>query len=151
MFMALPSDMSRLCFGHRSRMTARAVTRAFNARLRPLNLQITQYILLGVLAQGQDLSIAALADQLDLEPSALSRNLRLLQGRGLIEIAGGRGPKGLRQTVTPAGLALLEAGVPIWNAIQADLSHALEGQAEAVRAALTTLEAAALSLDQPRS
>jgi DNA-binding MarR family transcriptional regulator len=151
MFMPLPSDMSRLCFGHRSRMTARAVTRAFNARLRPLNLQITQYILLGVLAQGQDLSIAGLADQLDLEPSALSRNLRLLQGRGLIEIAGGRGPKGLRQTVTPAGRALLEAGVPIWNAIQADLSRTLEGQAEAVRAALTTLEAAALSLDQSRS
>lgn len=144
--MTLPTDMSRLCFGHRSRMTARAVTRAFNARLRPLELTITQYILLGTLTQAPDLSVASLADQLDLEPSALLRNLALLEGRGLIESTGGRGRKGRRHLVTASGQGLLEAGVPIWNQIQADLSAALAGEAEAVRSALAALESAALSL-----
>lgn len=144
--MTLPSDMSRLCFGHRSRMTARAVTRAFNGRLRPLELTITQYILLGTLTQAPELSVASLADRLDLEPSALLRNLKLLEGRGLIESQGGRGPKGRRHTVTLAGQALLEAGVPIWRQIQADLSRALGGEADAVRSALASLEQAALSL-----
>lgn len=144
--MSLPPDMSSLCFGHRSRMTARAVTRAFNARLRPLDLTITQYILLGTLTQAPDLSVANLADRLDLEPSALLRNLKLLEGRGLIEGQGGRGPKGRRHGVTAAGQALLEAGVPIWRQIQADLSQALGGQADEVRSALASLEHAALTL-----
>lgn len=146
MIMSLPADMSRLCFGHRSRMTARAVTRAFNARLRPLDVTITQYILLGTLTQAPDLSVAALADRLDLEPSALSRNLRLLEDRGLITSQGGRGPRGRRHTVTGAGLALLSAGVPIWTRIQADLAAALDGRADAVRDSLAALEDAALSL-----
>lgn len=145
--MSLPANMSGLCFGHRSRMTARAVTRAFNARLRPLELTITQYILLGVLTGAPDLSVASLADRLDLEPSALLRNLRLLEARGLIESRGGRGPRGRRHIVTAAGLALLEAGVSIWNQIQADISEALGGEGEAVRSALAALERAALSLN----
>lgn len=144
--MPLPKDMSLLCFGHRSRRTARAVTRAFNARLRPLNIQITQYILLGAIAQDPDRSMAALADDLDLESSALSRNLRLLVERGLLDGPLGRGRNGRRLTITPAGLKLLEAGVPIWTQVQADLAAALDGRADETRAALAQLETAALTL-----
>jgi DNA-binding MarR family transcriptional regulator len=144
--MPLPEDMSLLCFGHRSRRTARAVTRAFNARLRPLNIQISQYILLGAIAQDPDRSMAALADDLDLESSALSRNLRLLVERGLLDGPQARGRNGRRLTVTPAGVALLEAGVPIWTEIQTDLAAALNGRADETRAALAQLEAAAQSL-----
>ena len=144
--MPLPTDMSLLCFGHRSRRTARAVTRAFNARLRPLNIQITQYILLGAIAQDPDRSMAELADDLDLESSALSRNLRLLVERGLLDGPQGRGRNGRRLTITPAGVELLEAGVPIWTDIQADLAAALNGRADETRAALAQLEAAALTL-----
>jgi DNA-binding MarR family transcriptional regulator len=146
MIMPLPTDMSLLCFGHRSRRTARAVTRAFNMRLRPLNLQITQYILLGAVAQDPDRSMAVLADDLDLEPSALSRNLRLLVERGLLDGPLGRGRNGRRLTITPAGGELLEAGVPIWTGIQADLAAALDGRADETRAALAQLEVAALTL-----
>lgn len=140
--------MSLLCFGHRSRRTARAVTRAFNMRLRPLKLQITQYILLGAVAQAPDRSMAELADDMDLESSALSRTLRLLIERGLLDGPQGRGRNGRRLTITPAGIALLEAGVPIWTQIQADLTAALDGRAEETRAALTALEAAALNLER---
>ena len=144
--MPLPTDMSLLCFGHRSRRTARAVTRAFNARLRPLNVQITQYILLGAIAQDPDRSMAELADDLDLESSALSRNLRLLVERGLLDGPLGRGRNGRRLTITVAGQELLETGVPIWTDVQADLAAALNGRAAETRAALAQLEAAALSL-----
>ena len=47
--MASLAEMDAFCFGHRSRRTARAVTRAFNLRLRPVNLNISQFILLGVI------------------------------------------------------------------------------------------------------
>ena len=147
----LPEDMAKICFGHRSRMTARAVTRAFNARLRPLNLQIPQYPLLAAISMEGDRPIAALADELDLEPSTLQRNLRLLADRGLLTIDGGRGRKGRRLAITPAGFALLEAGVPIWTKIQADFASILGGRAEQTRAALAALERAALRLERSPS
>jgi len=140
------TDMGRLCFGHRSRRAARAVTRAFNLRLRPLNLQITQFILLGVIAQGEDRSIATMSDYVDVESSALLRNLRLLEQRGLIRSEGGRGRKGRRFAITQSGLDLITAGVPLWVDAQADLARALTGGAAQTHAALADLEQAAQTM-----
>ena len=85
-------DMLWFCFGHRSRKAARAVTRAFNQRLKPFGLNISQYVLLGVIARGEHGSVAAMAEEVGVEPSALLRNLKLLESRGLV--AGDRGQLG---------------------------------------------------------
>ena len=55
--------------------------------------------------------------RLALERSSLSRNLSLLKQRGLIAPAGGRG-RAVRYAVTEAGLALMEAALPVWDAVQ---------------------------------
>lgn len=145
--MASLTEMDAFCFGHRSRKAARAVTRAFNLRLRPLNLNIAQFILLGVVARGEDRSVTAVADEVDVEPSALLRNLKLLEERGLIAITGGRGRRGRRIAITQAGLNLITSGVPIWVKAQSDLARALGGSADTTRAALVDLEQAALALE----
>lgn len=145
--MASLTEMDAFCFGHRSRKAARAVTRAFNLRLRPLNLNIAQFILLGVVARGEDRSVAAVADEVDVEPSALLRNLKLLEERGLIAITGGRGRRGRRIAITQTGLNLITSGVPIWVKAQSDLARALGGSADTTRAALVDLEQAALALE----
>lgn len=145
--MIAPEDMARFCFGHRSRKAARAVTRAFNLRLKPLNLQITQFILLGAVARGDDRSIATLADEVGIEPSAVLRNLRVLEARGLVDNAGGRGRIGRRLRATEAGRALIEVSIPHWIKAQDDLTALLDGQADETRAALVRLEKAALALE----
>lgn len=146
--MASLAEMDAFCLGHRSRRAARAVTRTFNQRLRPLNLNIGQFILLGVVARGVDRSVAAMAEEIDLEPSALLRNLKLLEERGLIAITGGRGRRGRRIAITQPGLDLITSGVPIWVKAQSDLAQALGGSADATRAALADLEQAALGLEK---
>ena len=146
--MASLAEMDAFCFGHRSRRAARAVTRAFNQRLRPLNLNISQFILLGVIARGVDRSVAAMAEEIDLEPSARLRNLKLLEERGLIAITGGRGRRGRRIAITQPGLDLITSGVPIWVKAQSDLAQALGGSADATRAALADLEQAAVGLEK---
>lgn len=146
--MTSADDMMWVCFGYRSRKAARAVTRAFNRRLKPLGLQITQFILLGAVARGEDRSIAALAEEVGVEPSAVLRNLRVLESRGLVDNGGGRGPKGARLRVTSAGRELIAAGLPIWVKAQEDLAALLEGQADETRTALLRLERAALTLEQ---
>ena len=146
--MIAPEDMARFCFGHRSRKAARAVTRAFNLRLRPLNLQISQFILLGAVARGDDRSVAALAEEVGVEPSAALRNLRVLEERGLVSNSGGRGRGGRKLRVTEAGRALIAASLPHWTRAQDDLAALLEGQADETRAALVRLEQAALALER---
>lgn len=145
--MSSPEDMSRLCFGHRSRKAARAVTRAFNQRLKPLGLQISQFILLGVLSRGADPSIATLAEEVGVEPSAVLRNLRVLETRGLVESDGGRGRRGRRLRITEAGRALIAASLPEWKRAQDDLAALLDGRADETRGALMRLEQAARALE----
>jgi DNA-binding MarR family transcriptional regulator len=131
-------------------MTARAVTRAYNARLRPLNLQATQFTLLVSIQRGGDVPIAALAEQLDMESSTLLRNLKVLETRGLIASGGGRGRRGRRLVLTDLGVRLLEQAAPIWVQAQADMTEAMGGEADTVRSALGQLETAALELEEGR-
>src|SRR5215468_10593608 len=84
-------DIARACFCLQSRMTARAVTRRYNAVLAPLGLEVTEFSLLGVLAYGRAASIAAIAERLAFERTTLVRNLKRMAERGLIAPAGGRG------------------------------------------------------------
>jgi DNA-binding MarR family transcriptional regulator len=141
-------DMLWFCFGHRSRKAARAVTRAFNLRLKPFGLNISQYVLLGVIARGEHRSIAAMAEEVGVEPSALVRNLKLLEERGLVAGEGGRGRGGRQLAVTPAGADLIETTIPAWRQAQSDLAGLLEGDADETRQALVRLERAALALER---
>ncbi|MEW5685769.1 MAG: MarR family winged helix-turn-helix transcriptional regulator [Pseudomonadota bacterium] len=143
-----PDDVALFCFGHRSRRAAQAVTRAFNQRLKPLGLQITQFILLGLISRQGDRSIAALADEVGVEPSAVLRNLKVLEDRGLVAVSGGRGRGGCRLRATDAGRALILGSLPAWRRAQTDLAALLEGRAEETRAALVRLERAALALER---
>ena len=143
-----PQDMTWFCFGHRSRKAARAVTRAFNQRLKPFGLNISQYVLLGVIARGRHRSVAAMAEEVGVEPSALLRNLRLLEERGLVAGEGGRGRAGLRLAVTAAGADLIETSIPAWQMAQADLADLMDGRADETREALVRLERAALALER---
>lgn len=147
----LPDDIGLTCFALRSRMAARAVTRAYNDRLRPLNLQCTQFALLVAVRMAGAAPIAALAERLDIEPSALQRNLKLLEARGLVAGRGGRGRNGRRLDLTPEGEALLAAAAPLWAQAQADMAARLGEDPEAVRATLGRVEAAALDLDTRRT
>jgi DNA-binding MarR family transcriptional regulator len=149
--LSLPADIEVACFGHRARMTARALTRLFNARLQPLGLQITQFGLLVTISSGRHGSVAAMADRLDVEPSALLRNLKLLEARGLLTSEGGRGRNGRRLHLTEAGRALLERAAPLWAEVHAELASALGADETDTRAALARLEAAAVSVAKERS
>lgn len=146
--MPAPDDMLWFCFGHRSRKAARAVTRAFNLRLKPLGLNISQYVLLGVIARDEHRSIAAMAEEVGVEPSALVRNLKLLEARGLVAGEGGRGRGGRQLAVTPAGADLINMTIPAWRQAQADLAAQLDGDADETRQALVRLERAALALER---
>jgi DNA-binding MarR family transcriptional regulator len=111
------NDVSDTCVCLHARMTARAVTRAYDQALAPLGLESTQFTLLAAIMGNPDRSITALAERLALERSSLSRNLKLLQARGLIGSTG-QGGRSNRFEVTPLGEDLLVKALPLWSDIQ---------------------------------
>jgi DNA-binding MarR family transcriptional regulator len=141
---ALLASIPALCFGMASRAASRAATRVLAARLKPLGLQATQFPILTMLQLRGRISVAALAVELDLDATTLTRNVQLLERRGLVTSEGGRGRAGKRLALSAAGEATLAAAVVEWRKAQEAIAAELgEDGAEALRRSLARLEEAA--------
>jgi DNA-binding MarR family transcriptional regulator len=117
-------DVSERCVCLHTRMAARAVTRAYDAALAPLGLEATQFTLLAAIAANPSHSVTAMADRLALERTSLSRNLALLQRKGLISAEQGKG-RSVPYCVTPQGETLLTAAMPLWREVQSGLESGI--------------------------
>lgn len=99
-------------------MAARSITRLYDETLKPVGLKVTQFTLLVAIKQGMPQSISELADLLAIERTTLTRNLSLLESKGLIE----KGPEGYRRarimSLTPQGEDMLKQALPIWFDVQ---------------------------------
>ena len=116
--------IGRDCFCLQSRMTARAVTRQYNAVLAPLGLEVTEFSLLAEIKKGHHESIAELADNLAFERTTLVRNLQRMAEHGLIENANDRG-RAIKYVLTSKGTRLLSKALPLWVKAQASVNKQL--------------------------
>ncbi|MCW5773036.1 MAG: winged helix-turn-helix transcriptional regulator [Rhodospirillaceae bacterium] len=111
------------------RKAARRVTQIYDAHLKPLDLRITQFAVLGQLAGNgagpAAMSITALARRLGLDRSTLGRNIRPLLKAGLVAMEGGEDRRAHTLALTPAGQALFQRAVPLWREAQRSVSEKL--------------------------
>ena len=136
-------EIGNSCFCLQARMTARAVTRRYNAVLAPLGLEVTEFSLLGAIAYGRARSVAEIAERLAFERTTLVRNLKRMAERGLIAPAGARG-RAVRYELTRRGSAVLEQALPLWRKAQKAVERRLNGSnATGVLESLATLRGAA--------
>ncbi len=142
----LPGELAaigRACFALHARMTARLLTRVYDAAVRPAGLRFAQFGLLGAIAHGSATSQTALADRLGLERTTLVRNLKFLEQKGWIEATPGGG-RGLAHRLTPAGRDIFARAVPLWERAQRDIEARLGGiDPDATREAMRALRKAA--------
>ncbi len=135
--------IGKACFALHARMTARILSRAYESALRPVGLKIPQFGILGSIGHGTTLSETALAERLGLERTTLVRNLKTLVDKGWIEPVSGDG-RGQRHRLTPAGRAVLEAAIPLWEQAQHQLEARLaDTDPDGVRQAMRSLRKAA--------
>lgn len=108
-----------LCF--RARRLSRALTRAYEEALRELDLQATQLTLLSAVTlmsrreEGAG-SMGELAEVLSMDPTTVSRSLRLLRDDGLVRLE--RSPRDGRVRLvlpTEAAARALEEALPRWK------------------------------------
>jgi DNA-binding MarR family transcriptional regulator len=112
------SEIGRDCLAVRVRLLNRAITRIYDAALRPHGLTIAQLNLLTSIANRQPAPAGEVAQLLSMEISTLSRNARLLQGEGLIEIEHAERGNGRVLTLTGAGAEKLAELRPAWRIAQ---------------------------------
>lgn len=102
------------------RRAARTVTQEFDGALAPIGLKATQYTVLCALAGPwpEPPPIAALAEHLLVEPSALSRNVAGLVRRGLVRLEPGRDRRERGVVLTAEGRRAFRDGFPLWKRAQ---------------------------------
>lgn len=102
------------CGSFNLRRAARLACQGYDEQLASIGLRSTQLALLIVLAVNGPQPMAALAQELAVDPSTLSRNLRPLERAGYLTIA--RGAKRAKYAaLTSAGEDALRRAVPRWQ------------------------------------
>jgi DNA-binding MarR family transcriptional regulator len=108
------------CLCYKTRMAARAVTRAYDRALRSTGLRITQFTLLVAASMAGGAPLGRLADLLGLERTTLTRNLSVLEREGLIQVTNLDG-RTRNVLIAPAGKARLNAALPLCSRAQEKL------------------------------
>ncbi|MEW6706139.1 MAG: MarR family winged helix-turn-helix transcriptional regulator [Pseudomonadota bacterium] len=137
----------RGCTNLKLRQLSRAVTRHYDAYVAPTGLKNTQYSLLSHVVLMGPIKPSALAAQMRLDASTLTRNLQPLIAEGWVELGPGEDARSRLVQATEAGRAKRAEGQRAWKQAQLALNARLGPQRVATLHAL--LDECMALLDAP--
>jgi len=97
------------CLATRVRQLSRIITRVYDDAMRPHGITGSQFTLLTQLASRDGITAVEIGQDLDIEKSTLSRNLKRLLGLGHIIMDPPAGRRGRGLHLTPKGEAVIRA------------------------------------------
>ena len=109
------------CICTHLRRAARGVSRHYDEALAGFGVNVAQFSLLRHLQRLDRPSITTLAEAMGLDRSTLGRNLRVLEGEGLVQLVEGDDLRNRLVVLTDAGHERLAAALPAWEAAQQKL------------------------------
>jgi len=118
-------DDFSLCMVSNSRMAARAITRRYDAYLRPFGLTSTQFSLLGGLREMPGATVSEVAEARGFDRTTLTRNLDRLEAMGLVASHHAEHGNGRISQITEKGDALIDELLPLWRKAQAEMKAEL--------------------------
>ncbi len=113
------------CVGFNLRKTSRLLMRLYDQAFKPIGLKGTQFSLLMAVAGYKDATIGELSQPLCMERSTLSRNIAVLQKKGLVTIEEGEDRRQQRIRITDSGVSVLQEALPLWQGVQESLAGEL--------------------------
>lgn len=116
--MRVDLSVCRSCHCLAARRHARAITRIYEAALRPHGLRATQFSVLAALAVKGATPVRALADLLGLERTTLTRIGLVLERNGWVAAAESEDARQRPFRLTAAGRRKLEDAFPAWKRAQ---------------------------------
>ena len=115
----------RGCTNLKLRQLSRRVTRHYDAIVSATGLRNTQYSLLSHVVVLGPIQLSALAAEMQLDPSTLTRNLQPLIARGWLALEAGDDARSRRVVATPDGRALRTEAQRAWKRAQLSLNERL--------------------------
>lgn len=124
------------CLCTKLRRASRGVSKLYDDALMAVGLNVAQYSLLRHLQRLDQPCITSLATAMGLDRSTLGRNLRVLEGKGLVMLAGGEDQRNRLVGLTPRGQDCLAQGLSAWEQAQQRLAQRIGPQQKATLMAL---------------
>ena len=121
--------IGRTCLCARIQRASRTIGRRFDEAFRPLGLNNWQFSLLMALNRPSPLTVNGLAEELAMDRTTTTKNLKPLERRGLLEIRHDEEDARVRRIVlTDSGRALLAEAVQHWHAANDAAAASLKGR-----------------------
>ncbi len=114
-----------VCACFNVRKAARAITQLYDDVLRPSGLRVTQFSILAVTRRLGPVSVTRLAEETVTDRTTLTRNLKLLEGQGLIRVSHGTDRREREVSVTERGRKALVDAFPLWKRVQDRVAKSL--------------------------
>ena len=142
----LCTQVRAMCACDGLRRATRGVTQHYDAVVADSGLKVTQLPILVALGMAGDLSVTALAGALALDRTTLTRNLRVLEDRGLLHTYTREDDARMRVvSLTAEGSAVLGRALERWETVQDEVQERFGS--ERLRALLGELAALSAVLD----
>ncbi len=110
---------SQECVCGSLRRATRVVTKLYDDALKPTGLKATQFGLLSNLMALGSSTLTQLADSMVVDHTTLTRNLDILEARGLVVTEEGEDRRERQLRLSEKGMASLSDAYPLWRAAQA--------------------------------
>jgi DNA-binding MarR family transcriptional regulator len=129
------------CTSQNLRKAARTAARLYDQALQPLGLKTTQFTLLAKIQGAGEIAQNELANNVGLDKTTMSRNLRLLEKDALVRIAEAEDRRIRLLSLSRKGERLLEKAKPLWRMAQSSFVDELGVDAwQTLTAILQTIE-----------
>ncbi len=115
------AEMGRVCVCFNIRKSTRLLTAHYDRVMNPTGLKATQFSLLMTMVLQDSASVSQLANMLGMDRTTLSRNVRLLEKKGLITVSTGEDRREQRIGLTDRGRDVIDQGIPFWEEAQAEV------------------------------
>ena len=122
-------SIEKACMCQAIRRVARNLGNRYDEALKPLGITSGQFSILSSLRRPMPVRISALAKDLGMNRTTLTRDLKPLETRGYIATTAD--PEDARARcvfLTPAGKTVHDDALPVWERVQADITERLDGK-----------------------
>ena len=116
----------QFCHCANLRKAARAVTQAYEKKMQPTGIKVTQYYMLVNIARHKEISISELGEIMLLDQTTITRNVNILKKSGYVNITKDKNDSRTKSIwITDIGLVKLEEAAPIWLQIQEKIENGM--------------------------